>query len=57
MNKGMEIKDSTFAMAVNFIPRFNDTGGGFNNYNPSHNNKGRRRGNNARGRGRGPSSS
>ena len=57
LNEGMEIKDSTFAMAVNFIPRFNDTGGGFNNYNPSHNNKGRRRGNNARGRGRGPSSS
>ena len=57
LNKGMEIKDSTFAMAVNSTPRFNNIGGGFNKYNQSHNNKGKGRGNNARGRGRGPSSS
>ena len=56
-NEGMEIKDSTFAMAVNSTPRFNNIGGGFNKYNQSHNNKGKGRGNNARGRGRGPSSS
>ena len=33
LNEGMEIKDSTFAMAVNSTPRFNNIGGGFNNYN------------------------
>ena len=33
LNEGMEVKDSTFAMAVNSTPRFNNTGGGFNTYN------------------------
>ena len=56
LNEGMEIKDSTFAMSVNTTPRFNNTSG-YNTFNQS-NNRGRRRGNNARGsdRGLGPSS-
>ena len=56
LNEGMEIKDSTFAMSVNTTPRFNNTSG-YNTLNQS-NNKGRWRGNNARGsdRGLGPSS-
>ena len=33
LNEGMEFKDSTFVMAVNSTPRFNNTGGGFNTYN------------------------
>ena len=53
LNEGMEIKDSTFAMAVNTAPRFNNTGS-YNNHNQSHN-RGRGRNNNGRGRGRGPS--
>ena len=53
LNEGMEVKVSTFAMAVNTTPRFNNTGG-YNNHNQS-NNRGRGRGNNARGRGRGSS--
>ena len=54
LNEGMEIKDSTFAMAVNTAPRFNNLGG-CNTYNQSHN-RGRGRNNNGRGKGRGPSS-
>ena len=53
LNEGLEIKDSTFAMAVNTAPRSNNSGG-FSNYNQS-NNRGRGRGNNNRGRGRGSS--
>ena len=53
LNEGMEIKDSTFAMAVNTAPRFNNTGS-YNNHNQYHN-RGRGRNNNGRGRGRGPS--
>ena len=55
LNEGMEIKDSTFAMLVNTTPQFNNTGG-CNTFNPS-NNRGGGRGNNARGKGRGPGSS
>ena len=36
LNEGMEIEDSTFAMAVNTTPRFNNIGG-YNNHNQSHN--------------------
>ena len=55
LNEGMEFKDSTFAMAVNSTPRFNNTGGNFHTYNQSNNtNRGRGRGNNDRGRDRGP---
>ena len=32
LNEGMEIKDSTVAMAINTAPRFNNTGG-YNNHN------------------------
>ena len=53
LNEGMEVKDSTFAMADNTTPRFNNTGG-HNNHNQS-NNRGKGRGNNARGRGKGSS--
>ncbi|KAK9990947.1 hypothetical protein SO802_025932 [Lithocarpus litseifolius] len=53
LNEGMEIKDSTFAMAVNIAPRFDNTGG-YNNHNQS-NIRGRGRNNNGRGRGRGSS--
>ena len=55
LNEGMEFKDSTFAMAVNSTPRFNNTGGNFHTSNQSNNtNRGRGRGNNAKGRDRGP---
>jgi len=53
LNEGMEIKYSTFAMAVNVAPMFNNTGG-YNNHNQP-NNRGRGRNNNGRGRGRGSS--
>jgi len=53
LNEGMEVKDSTFVMADNTTPRFNNTGG-HNNHNQS-NNRGKGRGNNARGRGKGSS--
>ena len=33
LNEGMEFKDSTFAMAVNSTPRFNNTSGNFHTYN------------------------
>ena len=49
LNEGLEIKDSTFAMAVNTAPRSNNSGG-FSNYNQS-TNRGRGRGNNNRDKG------
>ena len=51
MNEGLEIKDSTFAMAVNTAPKPNNYGS-YNNYNQS-TNRGRGRNQSYRGRGRG----
>lgn len=53
LNEELEIKDSTFAMAINTAPRSNNSGG-FNNYNQS-TSRGRGRGNNNKGKGRGSS--
>ena len=51
LNEGMEIKDSTFAMAVNTAP-WPDNNNGYNSYNQS-SNIGRGKGNTNRGRGKG----
>ena len=51
LNEGMEIKDSTFAMAVNTAPRPGNNNG-YNSYNQS-SNRGRGKGNTNRGRGKG----